>query len=396
MKKSNLYNRYLIAVILGFVIVQCSCTKEKGFYSKTSIDASTPLNTYEYLKSKPGVYDSLVSLIDQLGMKEYLTDSNVTLFAVSNSSFQIALNNLNNLRKTQGKPNVFLSELASGKPSASRDIGKAKADSAQLDTMVSYYIIRKSFKSSDFTVGDGQNLFSVRGGYPMHGKRLYADAEGYQDGGSEIIEFANTARSIFVPNWALSTTSSVNIATKNGIVHLIQPDHVFGFNGFVSRLTYIPPPRNLFKNLGSKFTFSFQDPNEFDGRISAGEKFIKLVDGNVLTKWLTGFNPNTGKVSMTWESPEPIVSNVYTFTSANDAQARDMKSWRLEGSLDNINWTTLDTRQDQIFESRFQTKIFDFDNTTPYKFYRMNILTNRGDGLFQVAEWTMNFRQTYK
>ena len=395
MKKSNLYNRYLIAIILGVLLIQVGCKKEKGFYSTTDIDASTPLNTYEYLKSKPGVYDSLLLMIDQFGMQKYLTDSNVTLFAVSNPSFRIALNNLNNLRKTQGKPNVFLTGLGSGEPSQSRDVGKAKADQAQLDTMVSYYIIKGSYKSTDFTVGDGQNIFSVRSNYPMHGKRLYADAEGHQNGGSEIIEFANTARSVFIPNWSLSTTSSVNIKTKNGVVHLLRPDHVFGFNEFVSRLTYIPPPRNLFRNLGSVFSVRFEDPNEFDGRISAGEKFIKVHDGNILTKFLSGFNASTGKVYMQWESPEPIVSNVYTLTSANDAQARDMKSWRMEGSLDNITWTSLDTRQDQIFESRFQTKIFDFDNTTPYKYYRLSILTNRGDGLFQVAEWTMNFRQRY-
>ncbi|MGV8878759.1 MAG: ATP/GTP-binding protein [Sphingobacteriaceae bacterium] len=396
MNKSKLYYRCLIAIIFSVLLIQFGCKKEKGFYSTTDINASTPLNTYEYLKSKPGVYDSLLSMIDQFGMQQYLIDSNITLFAVSNPSFRIALNNLNNLRKTQGKPNVFLAELASGIPSESRDRGKAKADSAQIDTMISYYIIKGAYKSSDFTVGDGQNIYSVRGDFPMHGKRLYADAEGHQDGGSEIIEFANTDRSVFIPNWSLSTTSSVNIETKNGVVHLLQPDHVFGFNEFVSRLTFIPPPKNLFKNLGSIFSFRFQDPAEFDGRISPGEKFIKVHDGNVLTKFLSGFNPNSGKVYMQWESPEPIVSNVYTLTSANDAEARDMKSWRLEGSLDNVNWTTLDTRQDQIFESRFQTKIFDFDNATPYKYYRMTILTNRGDGLFQVAEWTMNYRQTYE
>jgi hypothetical protein len=262
--------------------------------------------------------------------------------------------------------------------------------------MVSRYIIKGPYKSSDFTVGDGRTIFSVRGNYPMHGKRQYADAQGMSSGGSEVIEFANTKRSVFVPNWSLSTTSSVNIKTKNGIVHLLESDHVFGFDEFVRRLTFIPPPKNLFLNAGSTFSFKFQNPSEFDGRISPGEKFVKVYDGNVLTKFLSGFNPNTGKVSMQWTSLEPIVSNVYTLTSANDAQARDPRSWILEGSLDGINFTTIDTRQDQIFESRFQTKIYDFDNKIAWKHYRVTILTNRGDGLFQLAEWTMNFRQTYK
>jgi hypothetical protein len=84
---------------------------------------------------------------------------------------------------------------------------------------------------------------------------------------------------------------------------------------------------------------------------------------------------------------------VYTITSANDAQARDPKSWRLEGSLDGTNWVQLDTRQEIEFSSRFETRIYDFANTVAYGYYRLTILTNRGDGLFQMAEWTMNFRQ---
>lgn len=396
MKKSNLYSRYLVAVFFSALVFLIGCTKEKGFYATDNINAGTTLDTYAYLKSKPGVYDSLLLVIDKLGLKQTLQDSTVTLFAVSNASFQIAIKNLNNIRKSKGQNAVFLSQIASGKAVLSGDIGKAKADSANLDTMVSQYIIKRAYKSTDFTVGDGQNIFSVRGNYPMHGKRLYADAQGMQNGGSEIVEFANTKRSVFVPNWSLATTSSVNIKTKNGMVHLLQSDHVFGFDEFVRRLTFTPPPQNLFLNIGGQWLMTFQSSDTFDGKISPGEKFIKVYDGNVLTKFLGEFNANTNKITMQWTSPEPIVSNVYTLTSANDSQARDPKSWKLEGSLDGINFVTIDTQQDQVFESRFQTKIYDFDNKIAWKHYRITILTNRGDGLFQLAEWTMNFRQTYK
>ena len=396
MKKLNLYHRYLLLIFCSALVFHIGCTKEKGFYETPNINAGTTLNSYDYLKSKTGVYDSLLLVIDKLGIKKTLQDSNVTLFAVSNASFQIAIKNLNNIRRSKGQNAVFLSQLATAMVVGSGDIGKAKADSTNLDTMVSRYIIRGPYKSSDFTVGDGRTIYSIRGNYPMHGKRLFADAQGMTSGGSEIIEFANTKRSVFVPNWSLSTTSSVNIKTKNGIVHLLESDHVFGFDEFVRRLTFIPPPKNLFLNAGGIFTFKFENPNEFDGRISPGEKYVKVYDGNVLTKFLSGFNPNNGKVAMQWKNPEPIISNVYTLSSANDAQARDPRSWRLEGSLDGINYTTLDTQQDQIFESRFQTKIYDFDNKIAWKYYRLTILTNRGDGLFQLAEWTMNFRQTFK
>ncbi|MGE5557783.1 MAG: hypothetical protein ACM3WV_04145, partial [Bacillota bacterium] len=45
----------------------------------------------------------------------------------------------------------------------------------------------------------------------------------------------------------------------------------------------------------------------------------------------------------------------YTITSANDAPERDPRDWRLQGSNDGINWTTVDTRTGQSFGSRYQT-----------------------------------------
>jgi len=396
MKRSNFYSKYLVALLFGALIFQFGCKKEEGYHNKTDIDPTTNLNMYDYLKSKPGVYDSLLLLIDELDMQSYLQDSAVTLFAPSNSSFRIALTNLNNTRKAQGKPAVFLKEIASGLAADPKDIAKAKADQANIDTMVSRYIIKGLFRSSDFTLGDGQALVDARNGYPMHGKRIYADSQGWQNGGSEVIEFANTKRSVFVPNWTTATTSSVNIEAKNGIIHLLEPQHVFGFDEFARRLTLVPPPENLFKSKPGAFvTIVFRDPGTYDGKVSAGEKFVKLFDGNVLTKFLCDFYEANRPVEMIYQFAEPVVANVYTMTSANDAKARDPKSWRLEGSLDGTNYVQLDTRQDMNFNSRFETQIYDFKNTTGYIYYKLTILSNGGDSLFQMAEWTMNFREVY-
>jgi|SRR5215217_2194570 len=396
MKRSNFYSKYLVALLFGALIFQFGCSKEEGYKKQQDIDPAANMNMYDYLKSKPGVYDSLILLIDAMDMKSYLVDSSVTLFAPSNASFRIALTNLNNSRKALGKPAVFLKELASGLSAIPADIGKAKSDQANIDTMISRYIIRGKFKSSDFTIGDGQALTSVRGAYPMHGKRLYADSQGWENGGSEVIQFANTKRSVFTPNWSTTTTSSVNIEATNGIIHLLEPDHVFGFDEFSRRLTLVPPPLNLFKSQpGAPVTIKFRDPNTYDGRVSPGEKFVKLFDGNSLTKFLCDFNVENRPVEMIYQFAEPVVSNVYTMTSANDSEARDPKSWSMEGSLDGVTYVSLDTRQDMIFNSRFETRIFDFTNTVAYKYYKLTILSNRGDGLFQMADWTMNFREIY-
>ncbi|NRF37981.1 hypothetical protein [Pedobacter foliorum] len=398
MKKSSLYSRYLVAFLFSAIIFQMGCKKEKGYYQTPNINSGTNLDIYDYLKSKPGVYDSLLLVIDKLKMEGTLRDSAITIFAVSNSSFQIAIKNLNDARRANNKKAIYLTELASGK-SPNIDQEKAKNDSIHLDTLVSRYIIKGLFKSTDFSVGDGRDLASIRGSYPMHGKRQYADAQGMQNGGPEVIEFANTKRSVFTPNWAFAYTSSVNIQAKNGIIHLVQPDHVFGFDEFVRRLTFIPPPKSVFDLVLDKFYVTFNNPDYKDGTADPGENFTKLFDNNVLTKFICHFNvQNVKPVTWTWEAHEPIVSNVYTLTTANDSQQypRNPTSWKVEGSQDRLTWTILDTRQDMKFESNFQNKIYDFNNVVAYKYYRIVFLSNAGDDLFQMSEWTMNFRKVYQ
>ncbi len=406
MKKSILIGKYSLALLFAVLMFQVGCKRDAGFYDTELVDNSTNLDTYEYLKSKPGLYDSLLYLVDRLGIQAELRTGAVTLFAPSNENFQIALKNLNDARRATGKSAIYLRDIAAGKVGklTTKDKKKAEADSAHLDTMVSKYIVQGIKQVSDFALGDGQGLKSIRGDYPMHGQRIYADAQGYQNGGSEVIEFSNTKRSIFVSKWSKTTTTSVNIKTKNGMVHLLRPDHVFGFDEFVTRLTVVPPPPVIFDYQNDQFFPTFQNSGTTDGSISPGEKMIKALDGNILTKFLASFNANNGNVTMNWIPTEPKVSNSYTITSANDSklyQERDPRAWILEATLDpnpkntNAVWVRLDSRQDQEFTTNYQRKIFDFPNTVAYTSYRLRIIQawTPGSTAMQLSEWTMNFRE---
>jgi hypothetical protein len=406
MKRSILFGRYLVAIVIATVILHTGCKREVGDHGSTPIINTTNLSTYDYLKSKPGVYDSLLLLIDKLGIKQTLVDSNVTLFAPSNASFQIAIKNLNTIRSTIGQAPIYLTQLAAGGAGITipKAKSKAKRDSAHLDTMVSRYIIRKQFTANDFSIGDGQVIYSVRGAYPMHGQRVFADAEGLIGGGSEVIEFANTKRSLFVSKWSKTTTTSVNIKTKNGIVHLLTPEHVFGFDEFVSRMTLVPPPPVIF-DLKNDVLFPLWpgDSGEFDGRVSAGETFKRCLDGSVLTKFICNWSSGNNTF-MYWFPKVPKICNAYTMTTANDSKSyreRDPRAWILEATLDpnptpSSTYVTIDTRQDQDWTTNYQQKIFDFPNTVAYTGYRMRIVqigTGSSNGtLFQISEWTMNYR----
>ncbi|WP_433545222.1 GH92 family glycosyl hydrolase [Streptomyces sp. CA-294286] len=115
---------------------------------------------------------------------------------------------------------------------------------------------------------------------------------------------------------------------------------------------------------------------------AGGEVKENLVDITPGSKWLT-FLP-VGWVEFDLDEPVKVVS--YALTSANDAAERDPKDWNLLGSADGTTWKTLDTRKDESFASRFQTKTYGFANDTAYRHYRLEITRNAGAPLLQLAD----------
>lgn len=155
--------------------------------------------------------------------------------------------------------------------------------------------------------------------------------------------------------------------------------------GSVASITRLVSTLGIVTDLTDRGNLSVSRDN--NGGPEAGEGSLKLVDGNIGSKFLQ-FD-YTGDLWCQLEYPEPVIAGAYTLTSANDAPERDPKDWRLEGSDDGTTWTELDVRADEEFEDRFVTKTYSFENTTPYRFYRLSLTANRGSGLIQIAEWRL-------
>lgn len=124
-----------------------------------------------------------------------------------------------------------------------------------------------------------------------------------------------------------------------------------------------------------------------NGGASAGEGSLKFVDDLTSTKFLQ--SAFTGDLQCTLTFTRTLKIGAYTLTSGNDAIERDPKSWFLEGSLDGKNWVTIDTRTNESFPNRIQTRRFNVQKPGIYKFYRLNITENVGSSLFQCSEWRM-------
>ncbi len=68
--------------------------------------------------------------------------------------------------------------------------------------------------------------------------------------------------------------------------------------------------------------------------------------------------------------------------------SRAPKDWTMEGSNDNSSWTTVDTVTSQTSWGSGETRSFTCDTqTTAYRYFRLNVTANNGDGTFtQLAE----------
>ena len=139
------------------------------------------------------------------------------MFAVTNRSFQLAVDALNTTRRLTGKTPLYL-----------EDVGLIDVDS-----MVNRYVIDQVYDTKTLAPFiDGRVVVSTKNAYKMHIQYKVLDASGFVGGGQQQLLFSDTNNSIFQRYWQQVNTSAVNIRTKNGIIHILSVGHDFGFGKF--------------------------------------------------------------------------------------------------------------------------------------------------------------------
>jgi hypothetical protein len=114
------------------------------------------------------------------------------------------------------------------------------------------------------------------------------------------------------------------------------------------------------------------------------ETAAHAFDGHLTSKWLT--LDKAGWLQYQFTNGVKWAVTRYQLVSGQDGPERDPKDWQLLGSNDGTRWTTLDTQTGQTFAARVLANTYNFDNSTAYQYYRLNITANRGNGITQLAE----------
>ncbi|MBD8497007.1 PA14 domain-containing protein [Paenibacillus arenosi] len=114
-----------------------------------------------------------------------------------------------------------------------------------------------------------------------------------------------------------------------------------------------------------------------------GESKENAFDHNEASKWLV-FD-STASIQYQFQGSNAHAVQSYAITSAEDVPERDPRNWTLSGSNDGTTWTALDTRSNEVFTSRLQTKTYNINNTTAYRYYKFSLVNNSG-GILQLAE----------
>lgn len=181
-----------------------------------------------------------------------------------------------------------------------------------------------------------------------------------------------------VINGNIDKKLAVLLKLKSSSLHVLHPEE--------SQTVVLIDSENVIEidvtNEG-ELSVSHENHDGADGK--EGSK--KLVDNNSNTKFL--LRDFRGELWCQIEFDEAQKIGAYTMTSANDAENRDPNEWNLQGSDDGVSWTIVDKREREVFNQRFMTKRYDIQFAKAYKFYRLNITSNVGNNLFQLAEWRL-------
>lgn len=206
--------------LIGLSLSSCN----KDYYLDTGVhETNFNGNMYEYLKSDPTYFDSLVRIIDLAEMRGFYEKENVTFFAPTSLSIRGSLLRLNTYLRNNGQDTV-------------RDMAQIKKevwkDFLELYTIDGKYVFNDfvQIDTMDINAFSGQTYMTVNQ-TPMVLGAIHNNAGGVKYAGYRQLLYSYI-QDLNNPKTSLKNAivASSNIQPINGVVHVLQAKgHAFGF-----------------------------------------------------------------------------------------------------------------------------------------------------------------------
>ncbi|RQO70697.1 hypothetical protein DBR43_22125 [Pedobacter sp. KBW06] len=219
MKRKNQW-LLLFGVLLSVAVISC----KKDYFNGGSLQNGVfKMSAYEFMKTKPFYFDTLITVIDKSGLKEVFEKEDITFFAPTDHAIKLSMDLLNSTRYSASKDSIFIKDIP---PSIWRKY-------------LSQYLIKDKYLLKDIARYDpvqanvypGQYMASYDG-YIMNLGVQFSDYKGTRDVGPRTVVIRNIG-DIGNPLNFGATIATSDLQTNNSIIHVINDMHNFGFNPFL-------------------------------------------------------------------------------------------------------------------------------------------------------------------
>lgn len=209
----------LILLLLILAVSFSACKKE--YYNDSGLQQGRFAgSSFEYLQSKPYFFDTLVTIVKLAGLESVLRDSTVTFFAPGDYSVKKTMDVINTERYQNFQDSLTLTEVPAEiwRKYLSRYIFRDK------------YMLKDvpRFLYAELDLYPGMNIESWEG-YVMNMGVQFSDYNGTRDVGPRTLMLMDVG-TLEHPANIVSIVASSDMQTNNGVVHVLNTDHVLGFD----------------------------------------------------------------------------------------------------------------------------------------------------------------------
>jgi hypothetical protein len=253
-----------LGILIVLATLMASCKDYDSLYTDVQLAGETEFNgtILDYLEQDGSQFDSMMVVINGIpGLRDSLqhTSASLTVFAIPNSCFREAISRLNNYRQAKQKgtdiylrdlmiePFTVIEKLPGATPTDDSIIIEHPYDyRLQLDSLVSRYVFRGALNSEFLTAyADGMHNQDFQFNYRMHIQFEQQNASGIEGMGRRRLILSDENNTQLAANWDRSESQTIDIKTKNGYIHILNPGHEFGFSKLISQ----------FQNYGNEYIY---------------------------------------------------------------------------------------------------------------------------------------------